>query len=149
MLLRISLAFCVGLFFYMIAMAATVYDGTISMIIQPIVGSIVTSAALALVGGFGSPLLLPVVWKPWSRFWWISPVLFAIGLVAFCASFLPMLQVMRLDPESQRMLPSPHPVLMIGGWLAMIFSVLYCSEILLSAAQFRRLWDNFVTELMR
>ena len=129
MLLRLPLAFIAGLTIYMIAMAMTVYDGLLSLIFQPIVGSILTAIALAGVIVLGAPLLLESVWQRWRRVWWISVVLFAFGIASFLASWHPSLRGEERDPETGEMTETFQPAMAIGGWFAVMFSLAYCPKI--------------------
>jgi hypothetical protein len=129
MAIRLPLAFVLGLVIYMIAMAMTVYDGALSLIFQPIVGSILTGLALFALCVFGSPLLIGGVWKRWQRVGWLVLLLSVAGIACFVASWHPSLRVQVLDPETNMMVDSFHPVLSIGGWLLAMFGLLFCPAI--------------------
>ena len=125
-LLQIPAAFAVGLCYYMLAMAMTVYDGFPSLVLQPVVGTIVTGGAVALLLVLGSPIRFvrrPKTW--WRRRWWIPPALGTAAFAMMVASWLPSFRVTLFDPDNHRHFESLHPALGIGGWLLTIFSVLH------------------------
>src|SRR5207253_499212 len=125
MLIRLPLAFVVGLVINMIAMAMTVYDGALSLIFQPIVGTIFTVVALAVLSIRGAPLLYKPVWQRWQHFWWISVLLFGLGLMSLAASWHPSLRVQMWDAQTSGVVDSFQPALGVGGWLAVMFSIVY------------------------
>jgi hypothetical protein len=129
MAIRFPLAFVVGLVIYMIAMAMTVYDGALSLIFQPIVGSILTLVALLALCIVGSPLLITAVWKQWRRAGWFALLLSVVGVLSFIASWHPSLRVKVLDRETNTMAESFQPFLAIGGWLVAMFGLLFCPAI--------------------
>lgn len=129
MLIRLPLAFVVGLALYMVAMVLSVYDGVLSLILQPIMGSILTLIALFGLSVIGSPLLIRRNWAWWARNWWLSVALGGLGAIGFVMAWLPKFQVQVFDPDLQQMIPQPHPALGMGGWLAMVFAVLWCPKI--------------------
>jgi len=129
MLIRLPLAFILGLLIYLIAMAMTVFDGFPSLIFQPIVGSILTSISLLCLCVIGSPLLVPSVWHRWRRVGWWALLLTAGGVACFMASWHPSLRVKVLDPDSKTMVDSFQPVLATGGWLLSMFGLLFCPRI--------------------
>jgi hypothetical protein len=123
---QITAALIVGVIYYMIAMAMTVYDGILSMMFQPIVGTILTLIAIAVMSLVGMPIrLMRPLNDWWRKHWWI---VFIIGTVAFFmmyASWMPQFRTMVLDPETRMEVASFHPVLAVGGWLLTIFAVLH------------------------
>lgn len=129
MAVRLPLAFAVGWTIYMIAMAMTVYDGILSLILQPIAGTIATVLGLGAMCIIGSPLLIARVWKQWRRIGWFVLPLSVVGVACFIASWHPDLRVKVVDPETNMMVDSFHPVLSIGGWLLAMFGVLFCPAI--------------------
>jgi len=129
MLVRLPLAFVAGLTIYMVAMVMTVYDGLLSMVFQPIVGTMFTAVALGVLTALGTPLLLQPVWQRWRRVWWISIVLLALGLASLVVSWHPSLRVEMSDPEIGGMRESFQPTLAVGGWLAVMFSLAFCPKI--------------------
>ena len=129
MLIRLPLAFVLGLAIYMIAMVMTVYDGVASMIFQPIVGSILTALALLALCAGGGPLLITAVWRRWRRVGWLALFITVAGIVALFASWHPSLRVQVTDPETRMLRDSFHPALAVAGWLAAMFGVAFCPAI--------------------
>lgn len=129
MVIRLPLAFILGLAIYLIAMAMTTYDGLASLILQPIMGSILTGLALLALLVAGSPLLIGAVWKRWRRAGWFVLGLSVIGIVCLVASWHPSLRERVLDPETGALADSFHPALALGGWLAAMFGVAFCPSL--------------------
>jgi hypothetical protein len=126
MAIRLPLAFVLGLAIYMIAMVMTAYDGVASMLLQPIMGSIVTGLALIALLVVGSPLLIGAVWRRWRRAGWLVLGLTVIGIACLIVSWHPSLRVKVLDPDSGATIDSFQPALAIGGWFAAMFGVAFC-----------------------
>jgi hypothetical protein len=129
MLIRLPLAFLTGLAIYMVAMLMTVYDGILSLLFQPIMGSILTVIAMLVLCVIGSPLLVGRLWKKWRELWWISVAIAGAGFVCLVLSWMPGIRVKVWDPEMSAWIDSFEPTLSIGGWLAMIFGVAFCPVI--------------------
>lgn len=129
MLIRVPLAFVTGLSLYMIAMVLSVYDGVLSLIFQPIIGSILTVIALVALVTIGSPLLFRRNWDWWAREWWISIVVGGVGAAGFVMAWIPKFEVQVFDSDLQQMVSQPNPSLGVGGWLAMVFAVLWCPKL--------------------
>ena len=124
--LQIVAALIVGVCYYMLAMAMTVYDGILSMMFQPIMGTILTMIAIAAMSLVGLPIrLMRRLNDWWRKRWW---VVFVIGTIAFLmmyASWMPQFRTKVLDPETHMEVASFHPMLAVGGWLLTIFAVLH------------------------
>jgi hypothetical protein len=125
-LLQITGALIVGVCYYMLAATMTLYDGILSMMFQPILGTLFTLLAIAGLSLVGMPIrLMRPVNDWWRHHWWI---VFVIGTVAFLmmyASWMPQFRTTVLDPETDREIASFHPVLAVGGWLLTIFAILH------------------------
>jgi len=119
------LAWSTGLFFYMIAMMMTVYDGVLSMIFQPIMGGIMTGIAMILIALLGLPLLIKKVWAWWDRFKWISIILISVGVLLMIMSWYPFKMTV-IDFETQRSVESFQPALALAGWFSVMFGIFYC-----------------------
>ena len=123
---QIIAAMIIGVCYYMLAVAMTVYDGILSMIFQPVMGAIFSGIAIVLLLIVGLPIrLIKKVNMWWKAHWWLP---FFIGSVAFCMmvlSWMPHFRVQIMDPEFGTMVDSFHPVLAIGGWLLTLFAVLH------------------------
>jgi len=123
---QIIAALLIGVCYYMLAVAMTVYDGLISMIFQPIMGAIFTGIAILLLLLIGLPIRL---WKQlnvwWRSHWWIPFVIGTVAFIMICLSWSPGLRVQVMDPDLNIMVDSFHPPLAIGGWLLTLFAVLH------------------------
>lgn len=126
MAIRLPLAFVLGLVVYMIAMVMTTYDGIASLILQPIMGSILTGLALIALLVVGSPLLIGAVWKHWRRAGWLVLGVTMIGIACLIASWHPSLRVKVVNPDTGAMVDSFQPALAVGGWFAAMFGVAFC-----------------------
>jgi hypothetical protein len=123
---QIMLALVIGVCYYMLAVAMTVYDGLLSMIFQPIMGAIFSGIAISLLLIVGLPIRLSKkINNWWRKHWWISFVIGTVAFIMMCVSWLPYLRVKVMDPELDMMVDSFHPVLAIGGWLMTLFAVLH------------------------
>jgi hypothetical protein len=125
-LLRLPLAFLLGLVIYMIAMMMTTYDGVLSMILQPLMGALLTGLFLVALCILGSPLLFRQVWEKWRHLPWIPIALTLAGIASFIVSWHPLLREKVLNPDTHAWVESFHPALGIGGWLAAMFGVAFC-----------------------
>lgn len=121
--LRLLLAWIAGWIVYMVSMAMTVYDGFPSMVLQPIMGSVLTSLGLFIVVIVGLPLIFPKVWKWWTKMWWLSIIIIVLSIVAMFLSWLPENRIMVYNPELSSETESFHPVLGLGGWFGMLFAL--------------------------
>jgi hypothetical protein len=122
---RVFLAWGIGLFFYMIAMAMTVYDGFVSMILQPIMGTLFTIIAIVLLLIVGIPFLFKKIWLWWNKLKWISIILFFVCVLLMILSWFPF-KITVIDYETKNTVEIFQPVLALIGWLGAIFSILYC-----------------------
>ena len=119
-------ALIVGVCYYMLAMAMTVYDGILSLIFHPIIAVILTSIAIGVVGVVGIPIRLGRrlrLW--WIDHWWISLVIGTIAFAMMWASWLPDLRTQVWNPDLETHEDSFHPTLGFGGWLLTIFAVFH------------------------
>jgi MFS family permease len=126
MAIRLPLAFMLGLAIYMIAMVMTTYDGITSLVLQPLMGSILTGLALAGLLVVGSPLLIGAVWERWRRAGWLVLGVTIIGVACLIAAWHPSLRAKVLNPDTGAMVDSFHPALAVGGWIAAMFGVAFC-----------------------
>jgi hypothetical protein len=119
-------ALLVGVCYYMLAMAMTVYDGIFSLIFQPIIAVILTTIGIGFVWIVGLPIRLsPRLRSWWIKHWWVS---FVIGAVAFgmmCTSWHPSFRIQVWNPDLESQEDSFHPLLGFGGWLLTIFAVFH------------------------
>src|SRR4051812_45217033 len=100
MLIRLPLAFALGLLLYMIAMMMTTYDGALSMILQPLMGALLTGLSLTVLCILGNPLLFRRVWERWRRLGWMPIVLTAAGVASVVVAWHPSLREKVLNPDT-------------------------------------------------
>jgi hypothetical protein len=129
---RIPIAFVFGLITYMLAMVMTTYDGALSMIFQPIVGSLLTALSLFAVLIVGSPLLIPRIWTVWRKLRWLSALLILLAIIAMALSWHPSLRVKVLNPDTNTPVESFNPPLALGGWFTLLFAICFSPLIGLS-----------------
>lgn len=119
-------ALLVGVCYYMLAMAMTVYDGLLSLIVQPVMALILTTIGIGLAWIIGLPIRVSRTLRSWwIEHWWIS---FFIGAVAFAmmwVSWLPGLRVQVWNPDLESHQDSFEPLLALGGWLLTIFAAFH------------------------
>jgi hypothetical protein len=129
MAIRFPIAMIFGLATYMIAMMMTVYDGALSMIFQPIAGTILTAIACIAISIIASPLFITRVWLVWRRMWVLSLFMFFAGILAMILSWHTALRIQVWNPQLQMQVESFHPVLSLGGWVTMLFGILWLPKI--------------------
>ena len=129
MAIRFPIALICGVVAYMIAMAMTVYDGAVSMIFQPIIGTMLTGIMCIVLILIASPLFITRVWNLWRRVWLVPLLLAVAGVISMFVSWYPSVRVQVWDPELQLQVESFEPTLAIGGWVAMLFGLLWLPKI--------------------
>ncbi len=129
MAIRLPLAFILGLVIYMIAMIMTTYGGFSSLILQPIMGAILTFLALFLLLIVGSPLLINAVWSRWRRAGWLVLGLTFVGIACLIASWHPAMRIKVLNPDTGTSIDSFQPVLAGIGWFPAMFGIAFCPAI--------------------
>lgn len=123
---QVLAAFVVGLGYYLLAMAMTVYDGLMSMILQPIMGAVCTVVVIIMMLVIGLPIrLMKKLNRWWIRRWWLAMLLGALAFVMMMVSWMPQLRIKLLDPDTGCQIDSFHPPLAITGWMLTIFAVLH------------------------
>ena len=124
--IQASSALALGVIYYLLGMAAAVYEGFESIIGQPIVGLVLSSAAVALLFIVGLPIrLIPSLHRLWLRFWWFPILLGLIAIGCTVLSWQPAFQVTMTHPDLQMEVPCFNPALGYGGWLLAIFAALH------------------------
>jgi hypothetical protein len=121
--LPILLAFVVGWVVYMIAMMMTVYDGILSMILQPFMAVLCSGLFVASALLVGLILKIPLI----SR-WWRSSRLGALTLVlgsSFVLCFGSALGITQVytDHENGRQFMGLHSAAALSGYFALIFAL--------------------------
>ncbi len=123
---QVIAAMIIGMLYYMLAVAMTVYDGILSMIFQPIMGAVFSGIAIILLLLLGLPIrIVRRVNTWWRAHWWLPFPLGTIAFVMMVLSWTPVFRVRVMNPGSGAMMDSFHPVLATGGWLLTLFAVLH------------------------
>lgn len=123
---QISAALVVGVCYYMLAVMMTIFDGVLSLVLQPFVGGILTLVAIAILLVVGLPLrLVPGLRRWWQRYWWLAVVMGLVAFVLMAVSWLPQFRVQLKNPELDTLVDSFHPALGLAGWMLTIFAVLH------------------------
>jgi uncharacterized membrane protein YqgA involved in biofilm formation len=126
LLAQIIAALLTGTFLYTIAVLMTLYDGPLSLILQPLIGVAFTAAAIAVLLVFGLPLRLSRRLNLfWRQSWWTSFITAIVAFGLMLASWMPQFRVQVYDPELEEKVQSFHPALAIVGWMLAIFVVLH------------------------
>lgn len=123
---QLAIAFLVAWFYYMVAMAMTVYDGVLSMIFQPIMGAIFAGLSVVLCFVLGLPLRYIAKWRQaWQRLWWLPFLLSGIGFVLLVLSWqLPFRQTVH-DYTAGLDIQTFQPAVALSGWLLSVFAALH------------------------
>jgi hypothetical protein len=123
---QVLCALVAGTFFYMLAVAMTVYDGILSMLFQPIMGGIFSMVAIIFLVIIGLPIRLNQKFNHWWRKrWWLSVLLGSIGFISMVLSWIPPFQITIYDDILKQNVPGFNPALSIGGWLLFLFALLH------------------------
>ena len=123
---QLAVAFLVAWFYYMIAMAMTVYDGALSMIFQPIVGALFAGAAVLFCLVLGLPIrLVAKLRRSWQRLWWLPFFLGAVGFVLMVLSWQPPFRQTVFDYDTGMNVQTFQPTLALSGWLLSVFAALH------------------------
>jgi hypothetical protein len=123
---QIILALVVGVCYYMLAVAMTVYDGILSMIFQPIMGAIFSGIAILLLLILGLPIrFIKRINMWWKAHWWMPLFIGTAAFIMMILSWTPAFRIKVMDPDLGMMVDSFHPVLAISGWLLTLFAVLH------------------------
>ena len=128
MLIRLPIALLLGWPSYVLVAAATMYDGWVFFVIQPIFGVVLTVPALAITIVVGAPLYRKSLWSRWSWAGARTLLISAFGLALMLASFHTERPVPVDDPTSG----DAHQLedaLMVAGWLLLLFGVVHCPRI--------------------
>lgn len=123
---QLAVAFLVGWFYYMVAMAMTVYDGFPSIIFQPIIGALCTGVAVLLCFLVGLPIRLVI--RPrrfWRHIWWLPFALGTLGFVLMVLSWQPPFRQTVHNDVSDPDMRMFQPALSLAGWLLSIFAALH------------------------
>ena len=118
-----GVAFCLGWTVYMIAMVLTVYDGILSMILQPFMAAVVS--AICVLAALMLGLLLRM--RPLSRWWtatslWAALVAGASVFILAFGYFLGLTHV-GMNPETGKEVLALHPVAAVGAYFCLVFAV--------------------------
>lgn len=116
-------AFFIGWIVYMIGMVLTVYDGMVSLILQPFMAALTSGACTVLVLLVGLLLRLPVVSRWWrsTRLWAVLLVGVSLFTLAF-GYFIGWTQV-GTNPETGEQVLTLHPVAALTGYFFLLFAV--------------------------
>ncbi len=107
----------------------TVYDGFLSMLFQPIIGSIISITSIIAIGIIGSPLLVPSLWSIWKRAWIAPSVVLVVSFICLYMSWMPQYQEMVQNSDTGVLISTFNTSLALWGWSLMIFGVLWNPKI--------------------
>ena len=123
---QVFAALIVGVLYYMLAVILTIYDGILSLILQPIAGAFFSGLAIAFLLVLGLPIRLSKKLHAWWRVhWWIAPALLGLATLMIVASWLPLLRAQYIDPEWGTQEESFNQFLAPVGWLLTLFAILH------------------------
>lgn len=125
-LLQVLAALLVGVFYYMLAVVLTMYDGFLTLIFQPIAGLLFSGVAIIVLLLVGLPIRLSkTINRWWRKHWWIPLALGISACVMMFLSLTPPFLEQVMDPELNEMVDCMNTDLGGGGWLLTIFAVLH------------------------
>ena len=121
--IAIVAAFSIGWIVYMIGMVLTVYDGFISMILQPFMAALTSGACTAVALLAGLLLRIPVISRSWhsTRSWAVLLVGGSLFTLAFGYS-LGWTDV-GTNPETGERILMLHPIAALSGYFFLLFGV--------------------------
>src|SRR5436309_15348587 len=121
--ITIVAAWILGWIVYMIAMIVTVYDGLLSLIFQPIMAGLTSTAFVGAALLVGLVFRIPVVRKAWnSSRWWATLSALGSTLVLCLGSALGFTAVYT-NPETGSQFRGLHPMAALGAYFLLIFSI--------------------------
>lgn len=119
-------AWALGVVYYLVGIAAAVYEGAESLVGQPVVGLFLSGAAVGMLFVVGLPIrLIPSLHRRWLRMWWLPPVLGMMAVGCTLLSWQPAFQTTVIHPELQVEVPCFNLTLGYAGWLLAIFAALH------------------------
>ena len=112
-----------GWIVYMVAMVVTVYDGIISMILQPIMGAVITT--LVVVGSLivGLIFRVPPIGRAWRAAWFLAPALVVGSIILMCFGARWGLTQTFTNPETGHQTVGLRTGIGITSFLVMVFAV--------------------------
>lgn len=119
----VLVAFGVGWVVYMVGMILTVYDGLLSLMLQPILAALCSGLTVVLSLLVGLLLRL----GPISRLWNGSPrwatTIAAASLFVLTFGYSLGLTYVGTNPETQRQVVVLHPAAALAGYFSLLFSI--------------------------
>src|SRR5690606_32740947 len=95
---QIIAAMIVGVFVYMLAVVLTVYDGLLSVILQPILGAVFTGVAILCLLVAGLPIRrIHKINQWWKAHWWVALVIGSLALLMLWLSWMPQFRIQVFD----------------------------------------------------
>jgi energy-converting hydrogenase Eha subunit A len=115
----VVLAWLIGTFIYF----ASVLDGFESLILQPVIGAVVSAVSVGIVCGAGFVLRISPLGRFWSSSCWLAVGLAALGLTVLLFGKSLGMSSVYADPESQQQFIGLSPKAAISGYFALLFAV--------------------------
>ena len=123
---QLAVAFLVAWFYYMVAMAMTVYDGALSLIFQPIMGALFAGLVVLLCLACGLPIRFVARWRQfWQRLWWLPFFLGSVGFMLMVLSWQPPFRQTVHDYATNIDIQTFQPAMVLSGWLLSVFAALH------------------------
>ena len=112
-------AFSIGWIVYMIGMVLTVYDGMLSLILQPFMAALASGVCTAVALLVGRLLRLPVSrWWRSTRLW--AALLAGASLFTLAFGYFVGLTYVGTNPETGKQVLTLHPVEALTGYFFLI-----------------------------
>jgi len=122
-LFAVLIAFIAGWVAYMVAMVATVYDGLLSLLFQPVMAAVASGLFVGLSLVAGLLLMIPSLGKAWNSNRGIAGLMVLGSLFVLCFGYGLGFRETQVDPETGRTIVTLDGRVAIGGYFLMIFAI--------------------------
>ena len=122
-LIAVAAAFGLGWLVYMIGMVLTVYDGALSLLLQPFLAALVSGVCVAVALLVGLLLRLPLLFAWWTRTSLWAGLLAGTSLLVLAFGYSLGLTEVGTNPETGDAVVVLHPAAALGGYFLLLFAV--------------------------
>ena len=127
MVTRLVIATAIGGFLWFLETLLTWYADFISVTLAGVVGTVVSGFVALVLSLLFLPILLTPAWDKWRAVWWISVIVFVVGVVLAIVARLPCMLHEGIDPEfGTHTVYTAHPWFGLAAWLLIMLSVIVC-----------------------
>ena len=120
-IIAVTAALSLGWVIYMVGMILTVYDGILSLILQPFIAVLASGVCVAVALLLGLVLRVPAISRWWTG---TTAALVAIsGLLVLVFGYFLGLTYVGTSPETGTEVVTLHPLAALGGYFFLLFAV--------------------------